>query len=57
MRQHPIIGLYADTQTSFARNYPYPISAPQPKKHGERWALVGAIVFALAAVAAVIFSR
>jgi len=57
VRQHPIIGLYADTQTSFARNYPYPISAPQPKKHGERWALVGAIVFALAAVAAVIFSR
>ncbi len=57
MRQHPIIGLYADGQTSFARTYPYPIHAPQRKSRGELWALAVAILFAAAALAAVFFSK
>ncbi len=57
MRQHPIIGLYADGQTSFARTYPHPIHLPSSRQRGERWALLCAIAFAVAAVTVALFSK
>lgn len=54
----PVIGSNCEYQTAFARRYPHPISVEEKRPQLFRSAaLIGAILFALAAVAAAIFVR
>ncbi len=58
MARHPIIGSNCEYQTAFARRYPHPISVEEKRPHWRHSAaLIGAILFAFAAVAAAYFVR
>lgn len=54
----PIIGSNCEYQSEFARRYPYPIETERHRRIPPgAVVLVGAILFAFAAMAAVIFVR
>jgi len=52
----PIVGIHSEEQRSFDRVYGHPISVEEKRTVG-RAAVIGAILFALAAVAAAFFVR